>query len=46
MLYVILCFKLINFVISHFGIRNIVLVIFYKKETRLNAFFKTDKTLK
>jgi hypothetical protein len=46
MLYVILYFKLRNFVISQFGIRNIVTVILKKIKTRLNAFFVTNKTLK
>jgi hypothetical protein len=44
-LYVILYFRLRNFVISQFGIRNIVLVILKKIKTRSNAFFITNKTL-
>jgi hypothetical protein len=46
MLNVILYFKLRKFVVSQFGIRNTVLVIFLKIKTRLNAFFITNKTLK
>jgi hypothetical protein len=46
MLYVILYFKLRNIVISQFGIRNIVLVIFKKKiKTRLNSYFTNNKML-
>jgi hypothetical protein len=44
MLNVILYFKLRNFVVSQFGIRNTALVILKKIKTRLNAFFiKTEK---
>jgi hypothetical protein len=45
MLYVILYFKLRNFVISQFGIKNFW-SFFIRKETRLNAFFITNKTPK
>jgi hypothetical protein len=39
MLYVILYFKLRNFVISQFEIRNTILVIFIKLKTRLKMQF-------
>jgi hypothetical protein len=42
MLYVILYFKLRNFVISQFGIRNIVMVIFIKIKTRLRVDFSKN----
>ena len=45
MLDVIFYFKLRNIVISQFWVRNIVLVIFIKIKTRLNAFFKTNGIL-
>jgi hypothetical protein len=44
MLYVILYFKLRNFVISQFGIRNIVLVILKKNKNAFKGnFFKLIK---
>jgi hypothetical protein len=46
MLFLILYFKLRNFGISQFGIRNIFWSVFIKIKTRLNAFFITNKTLK
>jgi hypothetical protein len=42
MLYVILYFKLRNFVISQFGIRNTVLVIFSKNESAFKCIFITS----
>jgi hypothetical protein len=39
MLYVILYFKLKNFVIYQFGLRNIVLVIFYKNKNAFKCIF-------
>jgi type IV secretory pathway TrbD component len=47
MLYVILYFKLRNFVISQFGIRKYCFGHFLKRiKTRLDAFFINQKTLK
>jgi hypothetical protein len=46
MLYVILYFKLRNFVIAQFGIRNIVLVIFYKNKKAFKCIFLNHKNAK